>query len=1112
MRRFIPFVFLCVLLLAFPVGAQQGKKISQYPLAGSVADNDLFIVNHNNGDGTYTTQVATRPTILAGVVSLPSQTGQSGKFLTTNGTTASWAATSGAGTGQGKIYYASLNGVTMDADLSDAKIGTDSSAAFQTLLNTASALGPFTVVVDGACKLSNVKLPNNCTIQGTYGSYRYFWRDPNNGGGPFFKLPYDTFVDTANTLLENHVFTPGRGVNVGTWAETGTSSFKVSPSGSVVCTAASASGFGLVTTSTSLYNGTVLARVTPAGAAAKQGIAARVTDVNNLWALTITTAGTFDLTEYNAGTATVRATANVAFANGTQYALQAICNGTTITGKVAGPGIAITTISYTLAGVSARGTIHGLYSGTVGTGTTWTDFGVHTGTTLPPAIGIIQGANAQCALRNTNWSGPAPNGVITNATNATPIVITSNGHGLSTGDNVEIYSVQGNTNANTTDGVLAPGTKVITVVDKNTFSLNGTTGNAPYTSGGFWVHKDKLTTYPSNITDGNICIKDLYINGNCGFGEAFNSNGGGGLANGVVLSTTSVQGGDAYYPSGAQLEITPIIFYGVRNVVVRNLYIFDATQYHLPWFSNAEYVVCNNLEATNPFAYDNVVDGNANGQGCWHTTGPVRYFDVSDVTSSVGDDCIENIADPAQSPPNYFPVKRAGDVTDMKFTNVNTITGSTFGRLLSGSSFSTHRIDRIHYKNFTGNCWYRPWNFYASGSSGNIGTVSVDGFAPTGPLAANFFLGGAIENVHINNVQAVITTTSTPVPQINVAPGSSSGGKIKNIRLSNVTITDSSTTGTNPLVYVNDPTGGLPVDKLTLDGVTWAKDNKVPGHYLINVHSPSVSGIQLNNIQTDNFENLVFTDKAIGSITSSNLRHHFSVGNAAFFIGQTNTAVSRAVLGINNVVNLTGGYGTFTDKRTDATEGRANVTYAAFTAADNTSLNGYTPDLGNAWVIPANGGTWPIVGNKATCTATGPNYGVAYADSGLSDCLIKCTFKIGAAGRNGFCVRATDAANFIRIYATSLDGTMHIIKVVNNVETDLKNAAPGGLAAGTTYTAWIELNGPNISFHISDPTNTTNDTTITASDATYQTNTKHGLNTGAASTDTWDDFTVYSLK
>lgn len=70
-------------------------------------------------------------------------------------------------------------------------------------------------------------------------------------------------------------------------------------------------------------------------------------------------------------------------------------------------------------------------------------------------------------------------GTITGATNASPIVLaSSNANLVSTGQPVTIASVGGNTNAN--------GTFLATAVDATHFSLQGSTGNSAYTSGGTW--------------------------------------------------------------------------------------------------------------------------------------------------------------------------------------------------------------------------------------------------------------------------------------------------------------------------------------------------------------------------------------------------------------------------------------------------------------------------------------------------------------------------------------------------------------------------------------------------------------------------------------------------
>jgi hypothetical protein len=65
---------------------------------------------------------------------------------------------------------------------------------------------------------------------------------------------------------------------------------------------------------------------------------------------------------------------------------------------------------------------------------------------------------------------------ITGATNASPIVITITGHGYITGDQVTISGVLGNDAAN--------GEFVVTRIDADTFSLDGSTGDGAYTSGG----------------------------------------------------------------------------------------------------------------------------------------------------------------------------------------------------------------------------------------------------------------------------------------------------------------------------------------------------------------------------------------------------------------------------------------------------------------------------------------------------------------------------------------------------------------------------------------------------------------------------------------------------
>lgn len=105
---------------------------------------------------------------------------------------------------------------------------------------------------------------------------------------------------------------------------------------------------------------------------------------------------------------------------------------------------------------------------------TWTQ------STIKVATGASRNVCGMAVIGSSLYLAVTGNsGVITGATNATPIVITCNNHLLSTGMTVTVAGVLGNTNAN--------GTRTITVLSPNTFSLTASTGNAAYTSGGTWT-------------------------------------------------------------------------------------------------------------------------------------------------------------------------------------------------------------------------------------------------------------------------------------------------------------------------------------------------------------------------------------------------------------------------------------------------------------------------------------------------------------------------------------------------------------------------------------------------------------------------------------------------
>ena len=86
-------------------------------------------------------------------------------------------------------------------------------------------------------------------------------------------------------------------------------------------------------------------------------------------------------------------------------------------------------------------------------------------------------------------------GAVTGATNASPIVVTSSSHGVTTGVKVHITGQQGNTAAN--------GSWTVTRISDNTFSLDGSIGN------GDWTASEPPSLTSSTLTEGSPGVNEV---------------------------------------------------------------------------------------------------------------------------------------------------------------------------------------------------------------------------------------------------------------------------------------------------------------------------------------------------------------------------------------------------------------------------------------------------------------------------------------------------------------------------------------------------------------------------------------------------------------------------
>ena len=115
----------------------------------------------------------------------------------------------------------------------------------------------------------------------------------------------------------------------------------------------------------------------------------------------------------------------------------------------------------------------------------------------PEGVGLgmviyVYWANLADALKQIlgySWrdttNNPELSGTVTGASNAAPIQITSNAHGLVTGNTVLITGVIG-PGGGMPGNLAANGSFTITRVDANNFTLDGSVGNGTYGSGGEW--------------------------------------------------------------------------------------------------------------------------------------------------------------------------------------------------------------------------------------------------------------------------------------------------------------------------------------------------------------------------------------------------------------------------------------------------------------------------------------------------------------------------------------------------------------------------------------------------------------------------------------------------
>lgn len=168
---------------------------------------------------------------------------------------------------------------------------------------------------------------------------------------------------------------------------------------------------------------------------------------------------------------------------------------------------------------------------------------------------------------NATWTSVTSKGVtpfsartITAATNATPIVCTLTNHGYSTGDVIQITGAAGNTATN--------GNWKVTVVNANSFSLDDSSGNGAWTSGGAVnpIFCRTITTATplvkpiasfANLKTVSLGVRSAWVGANANITTALNTTfTKGGTTDTITIAVGATTGKMAYYTLPATLDLS----------------------------------------------------------------------------------------------------------------------------------------------------------------------------------------------------------------------------------------------------------------------------------------------------------------------------------------------------------------------------------------------------------------------------------------------------------------------------------------------------------------------------------------------------------------------------
>jgi len=184
--------------------------------------------------------------------------------------------------------------------------------------------------------------------------------------------------------------------------------------------------------------------------------------------------------------------------------------------------------------------------------------------------------------------------------------------------------------------------------------------------------------------------------------------------------------------------------------------------------------------------------------------------------------------------------------------------------------------------------------------------------------------------------------------------------------------------------------------------------------------------------------------------------------------------------------------------------GASTISYLfdSFTDTNGTALNAHTMDIGSGWTYEGAGAAFTInASGRAYCS--GGSFSIAYANAGVSDCTLTCTYNPGATASDwGVIFRVS---NIGALWMAALSPSLGRFEVWNRFSSwTLMGSSLVSIPGSTDYTIRVVLSGTSIVATLNGAN------TVSVTSSSLQSQTLHGLASENLSDITFDNFRVTS--